>query len=352
MQITSGRIRKAIKTVVYGEEGVGKSTFASQFPGPLFIDTEQSTVHMDVRRLPAPESWGELMQEVAWAIEHPDEMRTLVIDTADWAELLCTAAVCQKAGKSGVEDFGYGKGYTYVSEEFARLLGDLNRLVDRGVNVTITAHAKMRKFEQPDESGAYDRWEMKLSKQVAPLLKEWADLLLFAQFETVVVKNSEGKVKATQGTKRIMRTTHHACWDAKNRFGLPDKLPFDFAEIAQIIIGKSGEHDEPVSQQPDTPKPVPAVATSVASPEPAKSEAQSESPVVDAYDSVPAELATLMRDAQVTPEELIYAVAQKGYYPTNTPIANYDPEFVHGVLIGAWPQVLMMIQMNRNDTPF
>ena len=36
-------------------------------------------------------------------------------------------------------------------------------LVGSVVNVVLTAHAQMRKFEQPDAAGAYDRWELKLS---------------------------------------------------------------------------------------------------------------------------------------------------------------------------------------------
>ena len=55
-------------------------------------------------------------------------------------------------------------------------------------------------------------------------------------------------------------------------------------------------------------------------------------------------------DVQVA--ELQAVVSQRGYYPVNTPVANYDPKFVKGVLIGAWPQVEAMILKNREDLPF
>lgn len=42
-QITRGLIVKPQKVVVYGPEGIGKTTFAADFPDPLFIDTEGST---------------------------------------------------------------------------------------------------------------------------------------------------------------------------------------------------------------------------------------------------------------------------------------------------------------------
>lgn len=122
--------------------------------------------------------------------------KTLVLDTADWAEALCVTHVCQKYKQNSIESFGYGKGYTYLAEEFGRLFSALDAVITSGKNVVITAHAKMRKFEQPDEQGAYDRWEMKLSKQVAPLLKEWCDMLLFLNYRTYVVTTETNAKKA------------------------------------------------------------------------------------------------------------------------------------------------------------
>jgi hypothetical protein len=210
------KANKPIKAVIYGPEGNGKSTFAAQFPNPLFIDTEGSTDLMDVMRFPRPEQWEQLLAEVDAVIQNPTCCKTLVIDTGDWAERLCEAYVCRKGGKDGIEDFGYGKGYTYAKEEFGRVLDKLSKANEAGINIVVTAHCIIRKFERPDEMGAYDRWEMKLSKQVAPLLKEWADLLLFLNYKTYIVRTETNSNKASGG-KRVMFTTHHPCWDAKNR---------------------------------------------------------------------------------------------------------------------------------------
>ena len=46
-----------IKLVIYGQEGVGKSSLAAQLPGAVFLDCEGSTSKMNVRRLPKPTSW-------------------------------------------------------------------------------------------------------------------------------------------------------------------------------------------------------------------------------------------------------------------------------------------------------
>ena len=242
MQITSGIVPKAIKCVVYGPEGIGKSTFASKAPNPVFCDVEDSTLRMDVRRLPKPSSVQMILDEIAYVRANPHLCDTFVLDTGDWTERLCRELVCSKYGKSGIEDFGYGKGFSYVYEEFGRIINALEGLIDIGINVIMNCHAVMRKFEQPDENGAYDRWELKLNNSpkcsVANMVKEWADIVLFANYETFVVKNEEKKNKV-HGGRRVMYTCHHPCWDAKNRFGLAEKLPFDFAQVEAFFVRKS-----------------------------------------------------------------------------------------------------------------
>ncbi len=234
LNITKGRIIHALKVILYGPEGIGKTTLAACFPGVVFIDTEGSTKSFDVARLPAPTSWEMLVAEVQEVLNHADEVGTLCIDTADWAEKLCNRSICEKAGKSGIEDFGYGKGYVFASEAFGRLLDILNRLSELGVNVVFTAHAQQRKVELPDQMDTYDKYELKCSKQISPMLKEWADMVLFCNFKTFVVQSDSGKGKA-QGGERRMYAAHRPAFDAKNRFGLPDEMPMDFGQIAHLF---------------------------------------------------------------------------------------------------------------------
>lgn len=373
MQISRGVIQGAQKVVVYGPEGIGKSYFASRFPSPLFIDTEGSTKHMDVARLPNPSSWTMLLEEVKYVKANPSVCDTLVIDTADWAERLCIDYICAtklppkgKETINGIEDFGYGKGYTYLEEEFGRLLNLLEDIIAIDINVVFTAHSQMRKFEQPNEMGAYDRWELKLEKKTAPLLKEWADMVLFANYQTLVVNvDNQGALKGknkAQGGKRVMYTTHHPCWDAKNRHDLLEVLDFNYDEIKHCIPAR-GASAPPV--QTTTPPPV--------TPPPIEQKKEDSAPTWDelgttykneqemdaAWDraeselnGLPKALTDLMKENKVTVKEIQQAVASKGYYPQDTPISNYDPGFINGVLVGAWAQVFKMIEAARDDIPF
>lgn len=241
--ITKGRVETAKKVVIYGPEGIGKSTLASKFPNPVFIDTEGSTKELDVARYPAPTSWNDIITQVEdTAAEVP--CSTLVIDTADWAENLCIDQTCKDLNVKGIESVGYGKGYVYATEKFQALLKSCDKCIEAGINVVFTAHAQMRKFEQPDEMGAYDRWEMKLTKKTAPLLKEWADMVLFCNYKTDVITDQATKSKKATGGKRVMYATHHPCWDAKNRYGLPDQMEMSFDHIAHLFTNtKQAEPD-------------------------------------------------------------------------------------------------------------
>ena len=360
MNITSGKIQSAQKVVIYGPEGIGKSTLSSQFPNPLFIDTEGSTKKLDVKRFEdKPSSYEMLKQQIAYVKKNPDICCTLVIDTIDWAEQLVLNFICSQYGKKGIEDFGYGNGYVYEKEEFGRLLNSLEEIIELGINVVLTAHAQIRKFEQPDEMGAYDRWELKLGKktasQISPLIKEWADMVLFANYKTFsVAVDDKGKKHKAQGGKRVLYTSHNPCWDAKNRDGLPEELPFEYAAIAHCIPNGSSNTNSsaPIHETPKPPQ--------IAQPEP-KAETTSEiqpqesQPVqktkINIPDGIPKALADLMRENEVDEEEIRFAVSMKGYFPYDTPITNYDPEFIDGVLIGAWGQVFKMIKENK-DLPF
>lgn len=314
LNITTGVEKTPIKTVIYGAEGVGKSSLAAKFPNPLFLDTEGGTSRLDVRRIKI-KNWDELLASVKEVIANPEVCKSLVIDTADWAESFCIDYICAKYRQASIESFGYGKGYTYIQEEFGEFLKLLNRLTEVGINPVIIAHGKPRKFELPDEQGAFDRYETKLTKQVAPLIKEWCDMLLFCNYKTFVV-TTENNAKKAQGGKRVMYTTHNPCWDAKNRFDLPDELDLDFASIAHLFSDIEPQKKTPKEEKPKA-------------------------------DNLIEKVKKLVADSGITESQLENLVIAKGHYPEGTILEEYTPDFITRWIIPNFKKIVQTIKENN-----
>jgi hypothetical protein len=137
--------------------------------------------------------------------------------------------------KQSVEDFGFGKGWVMAAEKVSRFLTALDLLIDSGKHVVVLAHSKVQRTEPPDILAAYDRYELKLSKQSSPLVKEWADELWFFRFKTKAVSQEGGKAKGVGGKERVIYTTHSAAYDAKTRSGLAEELPMEWESVAHVF---------------------------------------------------------------------------------------------------------------------
>ena len=364
MKISIGpKQNKPVKCVVYGPEGIGKSTFAAAFPDPLFIDTEGSTDLMDVKRFDRAPNWPTLLLQVHAVRQNPNVCRTLVLDTADWAERMCEDLVCRRGNQESIEGFGYGKGYTMVKEEFAKMLDLLTEVNGMGINIVITAHTIIRKFEKPEEMGAFDRYELKAGNkagnQIAAILKEWADMVLFANYMETVV-DVDGK-KKVQGGRRVMYTQHAPTWDAKNRYGLAMMLPFDFEQIAKCIPtmepaapaaknpAPAPAENQPVAAQPSkpaAPKQVPTPASKAASAKPQTAKPATTAatkPADQPREGVNQKLLTMADGAGITLQELSDFARMAGCLSGNVLVKDFPEGFFEQVLEPQWPQVTQFI---------
>jgi len=368
-EITRGKQMKALKVLIYGVEGVGKTTLAASFPDPVFIDCEGGTDSYDIARFPRPTSWEMLLQEVQQVIDTPSMCSTLVIDTIDWAEAKAIESICAKNKVAGIEDFGWSKGYTYLNEEIGKLLNKLSEVIDKGVNVVLTAHMAVRTITLPDDAGSYDRYELKLKTAKngnnSQLVKEWADMILFCNFKQYVVEDSKTKKKkATGGKERVMYTSRTSVYDAKNRFGLPDELPMKFESIAHLFASAPEKKAKdlfgaqnvevipesvPASASVSAPEaPMPPNIESMWVPTPYSPEEQAE---MQKYDP---RLVDLMKANDVHANEIEWVAAdQKGYMPKGQSLGEYPADFIQQWVIPFWSNIMQMITERRDKTlPF
>lgn len=251
--IIRGRLTKPLRLLVYGVDGIGKSTFAAGAPSPVFVGVEDGTATLDVPRFPEPRTWFDMLAALdeLEAGDHP--FRTVVVDTLDWLEPLCWIQVVGVGRRTrdgvlieNIEDIPYGKGYNAALDEWRVLLARLDRLRDvRGMHSILLAHASIRTFRNPDGED-FDRYELKLHAKAAGLIREWSDAVLFATHEQYTnKKDKRSPAKGVSTGARIMHTERRAAFDAKNRHNLPEILPLDYGALEEAIAAG-------VPEPPDT----------------------------------------------------------------------------------------------------
>lgn len=229
--VKRGKVSSPWRMLVYGVEGIGKTTLAASTPAPIFLGAEDGSGHLDVPRFPSPADWGDMKAAVDVLLKEKHDFRTLVLDTVDWAEPLLWDFICSRDKKASIEDYGYGKGYQAAIDEWRVFLTQLERLRGVGINVMLLGHSQLKLFKNP-EGDDFDRYELKLNAKAGGLVKEWCDAVLFANHETFAKRDEKTKrVKGVSTGARWLYTTRTAAFDAKNRFGFPDMLPLSWPDV-------------------------------------------------------------------------------------------------------------------------
>lgn len=229
--LVKGKLQQPTRIVLYGVEGIGKSTFGANAPAPIFLGAEDGTSQLDVTRFPSPENWQEVLDAVRVLTSDAHEYKTLVLDTLDWAEPMLWAHICKRDGEKNIEAYGYGKGYSAALDEWRILLGALESLRRaKGMHVILVAHSWIKPFKNPGGED-FDRYEMKLHPKAGGLIKEWADSVLFANYEVLTYEDGRKRVRGADSDLRLVYTQRKAAYDAKNRYGLPETIPLAWADF-------------------------------------------------------------------------------------------------------------------------
>lgn len=241
IEIASTLRNSPIRAVIYGPDGIGKSTLANGAPDAVFINLEDGGLdHIDARAVPGIAKWSDIIEAVE-ALTIDSRCGSIVIDSLDWAEQLCWAHVCEMGDEKGrrmknIEAFGYGKGYVAAYNEWRNLLAALTRAGKLGKHIILTAHAVRKSVKDPVRED-YEQIQIKLNERAAGLIREWVHIVGFAEFDvaTVTDKDDGNRTKGIFTGKRILRTGPHAGYQSKSRLQLPDKLPLDWASFYAAV---------------------------------------------------------------------------------------------------------------------
>ena len=250
--------RKAVerppKTTIEGEAGVGKSYFACSAPKPFVINTDDGIDEILLRipdimvadAVPVGDNeanaklYDSIINTLGELAKEKHDRKTIVIDSLDRLEILAQAKVCVDFKlENGIEDLGFGKGFTYARSKVNRVLAGLNYLRDeKGMEPICVCHSQIKSINKPTLE-PYDVFTLKLHKQVSADVMEWSDAVLFMSFKTIIQKKDTGfgrkDSRAINTGERIILTSGSQGVDCKNRFGLPPEIPAEYSEYHKLI---------------------------------------------------------------------------------------------------------------------
>jgi hypothetical protein len=233
MQTTKGIQPKHRRVLLYGQHGVGKSTWASEAPSPIFLNFEDGLADIDCEATKPLKTIGEVNECLSWLLTQEHTYKTCVLDSIDWFEQIVMAQVAHEFGERSYQEIDYGKGAGRVAAGWQWLLSNLDFLrTQRSMSVILLSHSRIEKFNNP--SGvAYDRYVPDLCKISFGFVQEWCDEVLFAQFRVLTSEQKEAfgskRSIAVGGKERYILTSESAASMAKNRLRLPEELPMTWA---------------------------------------------------------------------------------------------------------------------------
>jgi hypothetical protein len=235
------------KVILYGLSGMGKTTLASMAPNPIFMGLDDGGRKIrnpitgePVNSIPGVETFRDMRDAIGQA-DLFAEGSTLVIDTVTKAEVLgehyTFETIKTDGGKTavGIEDYGFGKGYRFLTETMRLLLTDLDSLVRRGVNVILLAQqgqATIANLEGTDylEDGP-KLFHSKNGTGVRSEFCEWADHVFRIGHTNVNVVKAN--TKATKG--KVSGTTERVVYTAKELHFVAKSRPIDGYNIPAVI---------------------------------------------------------------------------------------------------------------------
>ena len=241
--IKAGRSTKKPRTTIYGDSGLGKTTFSCSAPSPIVIMTEDGLGQIDVPHFPLAKTFDDVLSAIGTLYTEQHDFQSVVIDSLDWLEPMVWAETCLAHGKDSIESFGYGKGYIEAGAYWRQFLDGITALRDdRDMWVILIAHSQIIHYEDP-LTAAYDSHSLKLHKRAAALVEEFSDVIGFAALKTLTIDEKKDsftdkdakRTRAKTTGERLLHLAPSPAFTAKNRYSLPPVMPLDWQAYQSSI---------------------------------------------------------------------------------------------------------------------
>lgn len=219
------------RVVFYAPEKAGKSSFACFAPKPIFVMTQGETGLLSLiasGQVPPTDhfpddfkEWDVLTGAIRELSHEKHDYKTLVLDTANGAELMLAKSVCDAAFNGNWNDYNdYGRGSRIAAPAWGQFLSSLDSLrLKRGMSIIFLHHAAVKSVSNPTGKD-WDQHRPEAIDKMWGLTHKWADVIAYYGTKVAVGKDD----KAT-GETRYLRVTQSASIVAGNRYGMqPDEI--------------------------------------------------------------------------------------------------------------------------------
>ena len=245
--VISGKAAEPPIVMVYGDGGIGKSTFASGAPKPIFIDLEKGLGTIGADRFPVVESSSEVESQLSTLLVEDHDYRTVVIDSVDCLEAMMLREICVIKGWKSLADSPYSSYRKILPAYWDRIVNLLKELHFRKrMIIILIAHSQITRVEDP-ENPAYDMHCPKLEPKTTATLCEWVNAVLYADLEKVV-RTVDKKFDQTRSIaspvigenggmngQRILRGYKTPGCTAKNRYGISENIPLSWSAFFKYV---------------------------------------------------------------------------------------------------------------------
>lgn len=243
------------RIMIYGPPKIGKTTLASEFPNPVFIqieDGQNSSTELQGWGRAEIQSYGDVMEAMRSLYEDEHDFQTLVVDSTSELQVMIYDETCARGDEKGnvkdrIEDFGYGKGYINALNIWAEFFDALNMLrMGRGMTTVLIGHAKVDRFDDP-ETVSYHRYEIDVHDRAQKLIEREMDAILLLKRDVSLKEDNptakNSRVHAEGGANRFIYCEGKPSQVAGSRYKLPAKIVFregqGYAELAKYLPTKS-----------------------------------------------------------------------------------------------------------------
>jgi len=242
-------------TLIYGVDGIGKTSLAAEWPDALYAPTEgqKTPAGVDIPSTDIISSWDDIETLFNELLAGGHDFKSLIIDSVGGIAPFVEGVTAARIGSASVDDnskgsaAAYGNGYKESEVEWSTFMSGCEALSQAGIAVVLLAHPEIKRFDDP-LNDPYDRYILKLNKRAGPLLREKCDIVAFINYR-ISLKSKEVGIKkevthAEGGKERIINLTRGAGFDAKNRYSMPDSIIYKkgegYAKLAEYFPQPTG----------------------------------------------------------------------------------------------------------------